>query len=230
MKYRPLEKNQRFSMLRVLEEIPPGAVKKGWKNKAYFVKCVCDCGKTTVVSKSGLTSGNTKSCGCLKSSSFSLVSRQYHSRPLGEAALQYLYTNYRCGAAAKKKPFSLTMDQFRILTSSNCFYCDKPPSQSVAGRSKRLFNGDYIYNGVDRIDSSQGYVPSNVCTCCKECNRRKLASRVEDFFSWIKRVHSHLATSGFPFPLGILSKNPSEEPVTSLRPKDKIVLADSSSQ
>jgi len=30
-----------------------------------FVKCKCECGNTTIVRKTHLTSGNTKSCGCL---------------------------------------------------------------------------------------------------------------------------------------------------------------------
>lgn len=34
-------------------------------NKAYW-KCVCDCGKTAYAETSNLTSGNTRSCGCLK--------------------------------------------------------------------------------------------------------------------------------------------------------------------
>lgn len=34
-------------------------------HKRTHWKCVCDCGKTTLVSNSNLTAGNTKSCGCL---------------------------------------------------------------------------------------------------------------------------------------------------------------------
>jgi hypothetical protein len=30
--------------------------------------CQCDCGKTTIVRTRALTSGNTKSCGCLRDS------------------------------------------------------------------------------------------------------------------------------------------------------------------
>ena len=30
-------------------------------------ECLCDCGKTAVVDRGNLTSGNTKSCGCLRS-------------------------------------------------------------------------------------------------------------------------------------------------------------------
>lgn len=48
---------QKFNHLRVLMEIR----KEKWK---IHVKCVCDCGKETVVLKQYVTSGHTKSCGC----------------------------------------------------------------------------------------------------------------------------------------------------------------------
>lgn len=36
------------------------------KNRMTYWLCVCDCGNTTSVPKGSLTTGNTKSCGCLK--------------------------------------------------------------------------------------------------------------------------------------------------------------------
>lgn len=50
----------RFGKLLVLKW--SGADKK--KNSLY--ECLCDCGKTTIVSRYKLKSGSTKSCGCLK--------------------------------------------------------------------------------------------------------------------------------------------------------------------
>lgn len=35
-------------------------------NKSHYWKCVCDCGNTTIVQRSNLVSGKTKSCGCKK--------------------------------------------------------------------------------------------------------------------------------------------------------------------
>lgn len=40
--------------------------KKKLKNMAYY-NCLCDCGNHHIVSSSALTTGGTKSCGCLKS-------------------------------------------------------------------------------------------------------------------------------------------------------------------
>ena len=43
-------------------------IKKVGKNKSYntLYECLCDCGKTKIVTDTNLTSGNTKSCGCMK--------------------------------------------------------------------------------------------------------------------------------------------------------------------
>lgn len=48
-------KNSRFGKLTVLE---PAPTKGWWKTK-------CDCGNTKIVRGSSLTTGNTRSCGCL---------------------------------------------------------------------------------------------------------------------------------------------------------------------
>jgi len=49
---------QRFGKLTVCEEAGRSATKK------VMWKCVCDCGKETIVDVCSLVTGNTKSCGC----------------------------------------------------------------------------------------------------------------------------------------------------------------------
>lgn len=51
-------KNQRFGRLLVVEEAGRNALKK------VMWRCLCDCGKETVVPSGGLVTGNTTSCGC----------------------------------------------------------------------------------------------------------------------------------------------------------------------
>ena len=52
-------KGQRFGMLTVIKRVGTNNHRKAlWR-------CKCDCGRTTEVSSTDLTSGNTKSCGCL---------------------------------------------------------------------------------------------------------------------------------------------------------------------
>ena len=54
---------KRFDKLKVLEK----AENKVTKSGASYVQwlCLCDCGKEVYVTTNALTSGNTKSCGCL---------------------------------------------------------------------------------------------------------------------------------------------------------------------
>lgn len=50
---------QRFERLLVLHRVPD-------PRRGSYWRCLCDCGNTTDLYRGVLTSGNTKSCGCLK--------------------------------------------------------------------------------------------------------------------------------------------------------------------
>lgn len=51
---------QRFGRLVVLDRIPPG------EHRRTRWRCLCDCGREKVTDTNKLTSGNTRSCGCLR--------------------------------------------------------------------------------------------------------------------------------------------------------------------
>lgn len=55
---------QRYGRLTVVEQAKTH-VTPGGRN-VYMWRCVCDCGKESIVSTSALRSGDTKSCGCLQ--------------------------------------------------------------------------------------------------------------------------------------------------------------------
>lgn len=60
-----IPKGTRFGSLTVMDNVPVQKyIPSG--NKILFYKCKCDCGNETMVSKSNLTSGSIKSCGCGK--------------------------------------------------------------------------------------------------------------------------------------------------------------------
>ena len=48
--------------------------------------------------------------------------------------------------------------------------------------------GDYIYNGIDRVDSNIGYIFENCVPCCKLCNMAKKEYPVEEFKEWIAKL------------------------------------------
>ena len=73
----------RFGRLTVLERfgINDNIPTKQYKNGkiTYFCKCICDCGKETVVRQNELRQGKTKSCGCMKIEKLIKRSKKYNT-------------------------------------------------------------------------------------------------------------------------------------------------------
>ena len=66
---------QRYGRLTVLEEAEPVVYPNGRKVRRW--KCLCDCGKETVVRHGGLRIGTTQSCGCLHREMFGEVNKKH---------------------------------------------------------------------------------------------------------------------------------------------------------
>ena len=149
----------------------------------YWI-CVCDCGKEHQVSTWHLRSGNTKSCGCGQIER----ARNLKLKAPGEAALTELFYAYRYDAKDRNLPFELTKDEFKNLTLGNCYHCGAKPAQIKSARSR---NGDYLHNGIDRLNSEIGYNTENCVSCCKRCNFMKLDMTVEQFLQACQAVVDH---------------------------------------
>ena len=130
-------------------------------------KCLCDCGNVTYVNCWDLSSSNTKSCGCTNRERFKSGLRRL---PNGQASRNKLFSNYSLNAKKRHLGFEISLDEFEILVKSNCYYCGKKPNQVFKFKGS---NGNYIYNGIDRVDNSLGYTVDNCVPCCKECNFNK---------------------------------------------------------
>lgn len=177
---------QKFGRLTVLE-YSHAERRKTWKQKAcyHFYKCECDCGNITWASRPQLKQGRKKSCGCIL-----LHHDWFPSRlPKGEAVFNRIFRSYKSHAKNKGIKFSLTKNQFRLLTKQNCYYCGVPPSQTY---EKEVYNGGYTYNGIDRLESDKGYILENCVTCCIKCNRAKHVMSEQEFKDWINRVYHHI--------------------------------------
>lgn len=148
-------------------------------------KCKCDCGIIREISAGSLIHRFSRSCGCLQKDSL----RKRLSKPRGEASFNIVFKSYRDNGDGR--PFSITQEHFRTLIAGDCFYCGRKPFniyKSLHG------TGDLIYNGIDRVDSSRGYETDNVVTCCKTCNRAKMAMSISEFKDWVNLVHAHWAS------------------------------------
>lgn len=165
----------RFGRLVVL------SIAKSRDNKAYW-KCRCDCGIIKEIESHRLRKGDTKSCGCYR--------REQMWLPKGEAAFNRLYQRYQYIAEKKGYTFCLSRIEFKTITTQNCHYCGIVPKTSVSHNYIRC-NGDYIYNGIDRVDNNKGYVEKNVVACCSMCNQMKKAYSQEEFLEQVKKIYEH---------------------------------------
>lgn len=144
--------------------------------------CKCDCGneKTIIAIGACLKNGSTKSCGCFRRKRL----------PYGENAFNRLYGTYRRRSLQKGLSFDLSKEEFRKITSQNCFYCGIEPKQ-VACKGYAKYYGEYIYNGIDRIDSTKGYEKDNIVPCCGQCNVAKNNYSYDEFLEWVGRIYNN---------------------------------------
>lgn len=108
-------------------------------------------------------------------------------RPKGTAGLKELIGTYKRNSTAYNREFSLSENDFESMTSQRCHYCHDLPSTISKGGSRSGW-GDYVYNGIDRIDNSLGYTATNCVPCCTICNRAKNNMTYKDFITYIERI------------------------------------------
>lgn len=108
---------------------------------------------------------------------------------LPDAAFRDLRRRYQAGAKIRGIAWEITDDTFRMLIKRECFYCGAPPELSFMYGHVEAF----LYNGVDRVDSANGYTPNNVVACCEICNKAKRDMSLADFQAWLRRVAQYWA-------------------------------------
>ena len=158
---------------RALDKVTSGG------NHRVCWRCICDCGKETVVPTSALIYRRIQSCGC----------RIWKVSP--DAALLRIFRGYQKSKPAVAYGFTLTLEDFRRLTSGNCFYCGAVPAKikRLYGRGGKLSVAQpYTYNGVDRVHNDCGYHADNVVSCCARCNKAKGADTQQEFIIWLERI------------------------------------------
>lgn len=92
--------------------------------------------------------------------------------------LKARYTKYELGAKKRNFAFELSLEEFDEITKMPCEYC--------GGYSDEL--DGVQFNGIDRINSSDGYIYENCVPCCATCNQMKMAFDLHDFLEHVKKI------------------------------------------
>ena len=102
-------------------------------------------------------------------------------------AFELLFARYKSGAYRRYLKFNLTKKEFEYLTEEDCHYCGIQPHREITR------NGSiYKYNGIDRIDSNEGYIMGNVTSCCNECNMMKNNTPYDEFLEKVRMINNRL--------------------------------------
>jgi len=172
---------KKFGRLTVVEKLS-----KRNKFKQVVWKCLCDCGNISYQVTCHLRSGDVTSCGCYASEQTSKRFRKSY----GEASFNSLYGSYKSSAQKRSLSFELSLEEFKKLVDGNCYYCGDIPKKKHNIKSNRY--GYYVYNGIDRVDNSKGYIAHNCVSCCFVCNHSKKARNKQEFYDWIDRVYNNI--------------------------------------
>lgn len=175
--------------------------KSGGTGKGVYWMAKCDCGEIKEVRGSEVAAGKIKTCGKC----------EYHYGLLREGgeqggkvrgwtkSIRVQHTRYIRSAVKRGIEWRLSPEEFLQLVKKNCTYCNASPriynSKPNFGRGKTVKT---LMNGIDRKDSSLGYISGNVVPCCSVCNKMKMSMSESDFrLQILKIAKCYLEKAGY---------------------------------
>lgn len=150
------------------------------KRRERYWTCLCDCGIQKDIISSSLRSGNTQSCGCINKERVEKMCGDF-----GKSIINKVYIGYKNSAKKRDLDWKLSKEEFLLLVKNKCTYCGASPE-------KKYIDGLYGYaelNGIDRKDSSIGYIFTNCTPCCSVCNQMKWTFSKCDFLNHIQKIY-----------------------------------------
>jgi hypothetical protein len=81
----------------------------------------------------------------------------------------------------KRNDEVINKDEFENIISKPCNYCKTNWTSLIVDTGTK-------FNGIDRIDSSKGYIKGNIVPCCFYCNVGKAELSIKNFFRMINRI------------------------------------------
>jgi hypothetical protein len=164
------------------------SLKRGSKNSHPTALCRCECGNLRTVRQTKLRNGLVVECAkCAHAKGAIEAGKKMRKHSPSENACLRVFTSYKQNARKKGLKFALRPDEVRSLLVGNCVYCGAKPSTKARSNDGGLF----VYNGIDRIDSSLGYERGNVVSCCQLCNYAKRSLTVAEFIDLARQITTH---------------------------------------
>jgi hypothetical protein len=147
---------------------------------------LCDCGGKTTTTVSKVYHGYTKSCGCRAKYIILRNAKGVLVRAEGKPEWEYLARIRWNECYSDGCPFEL----FVQLSQEPCHYCGR--SRVSCAKQNKL---SWSYNGLDRLDPTLDHSPSNIVTCCWDCNTAKMGRTYQEYIDWLRLSCRHLSLS-----------------------------------
>lgn len=105
--------------------------------------------------------------------------QQDHKLKYGEASSRAAYRHKKRASEKRNHVFDISYEQYFKIVILDCIYCGASPSQYIKPHSK--INGEFVHNGIDRVNNDLEYIDGNCVPCCRRCNSFKKRRTVEQF-------------------------------------------------
>ena len=175
------------------------------RRKQPIYKVVCDCGKVIDEFRAWkMTNGDAQSCGCLlleilraprpRRRGWSITTKSWAFTLFKYAVKRQVKRGHPCD--------DWDIDKWYSIASMPCHYCGSIDIRNVLNsptkrirRSFTMSDEDKLQyrlpvNGLDRVNSSIGYVFDNCVSCCGQCNIAKSDYTKEEFLAMARRIVS----------------------------------------
>lgn len=139
------------------------------KHNRYLWECLCDCGNKTIVQSVALSSGNTKSCGCL------------HSEKLVERNITHNMSKdrlYQRWQAMKRRCYGKNIKRFKDYGGRRIKVCNEWLHSFESFQNWALSNGYKKNLTIERRDVNGNYCPDNCCWITKKSQARNTRKNI----------------------------------------------------
>lgn len=138
------------------------------------------CGKSPFIKAKGVL-GELQQCEeCYEKMLEVELNRKKRERNYNAERTKYIETTFnakKTNAIGRNMAFHISFDFFKELVNKQCIYCGEKKENEI--------------NGIDRVDSTQGYIESNCVPCCSTCNFMKGELIQQSFLNQIKKIYKY---------------------------------------